>query len=265
MAYIRSKTVKGREYLYLVKSVWNKEAQTSRQHIIKYLGPADMARISDIPKEHRNKRMERFLALRGPAAGQIISEMRQRLYLSLVDGNIKDAISIYRESHHIPGGDGAFYDDMLHPVLYEIGMAWAEGRLDIATEHLASNTVQGMLRMAQGSSKRCVGGIKVMLCVPPGEEHNIGCDVIQAYLSVRGHTVHNMGAPVPSADIVRFVKARRPDVVMVSVSLDENVAAADRLASRVREAHPDVRVIVGGRATKGPHAIRDVYHTLQTI
>ena len=38
MVYIRSKSVKGDKYLYLVKSVWDSKKSTSKQEIIKYLG-----------------------------------------------------------------------------------------------------------------------------------------------------------------------------------------------------------------------------------
>ena len=54
MAYIRAKKVKGDQYLYLVKSVWDSKKATSRQEIVKYLGKAKDVSIDDIPVDYRN-------------------------------------------------------------------------------------------------------------------------------------------------------------------------------------------------------------------
>lgn len=53
MVYIRSKKVKGIDYAYLVKSVWDKTNNTSTQHTVKYLGKAPAITAEDIPMEHR--------------------------------------------------------------------------------------------------------------------------------------------------------------------------------------------------------------------
>ena len=52
MVYIRSKKVKGIDYAYLVKSVWDKRKNTSSQQTIKYLGKASDIKFNDIPKEY---------------------------------------------------------------------------------------------------------------------------------------------------------------------------------------------------------------------
>ena len=50
MVYIRSKSVKGDKYLYLVKSIWDSKKHTSKQEIIKYLGKATQVKTEDIPR-----------------------------------------------------------------------------------------------------------------------------------------------------------------------------------------------------------------------
>ena len=53
MVYLRKKKVKGVDYLYLVKSTWDKERKTSRQETIKYLGESSSVTRDDIPEEFR--------------------------------------------------------------------------------------------------------------------------------------------------------------------------------------------------------------------
>ena len=54
MVYLRKKKVKGVDYLYLVKSVWDKERKTSKQITIKYLGESRSVTRDDIPVEFRD-------------------------------------------------------------------------------------------------------------------------------------------------------------------------------------------------------------------
>ncbi|MGC2574749.1 MAG: hypothetical protein WA364_24810, partial [Candidatus Nitrosopolaris sp.] len=54
MVYIRSKNVKGIDYAYLVKSVWNSNKNSSLQKTIKYLGRTSSITIEDIPEDYRN-------------------------------------------------------------------------------------------------------------------------------------------------------------------------------------------------------------------
>ena len=54
LVFIRTKKVKGENYLYLVKSVWDAEKSSSRQEIIKYLGNAQTVTPEDIPSDFRN-------------------------------------------------------------------------------------------------------------------------------------------------------------------------------------------------------------------
>jgi len=54
MVYIRAKKVKGDQYLYLVKSVWDSKKSTSKQEIVKYLGKASEVIKDDIPVEYQD-------------------------------------------------------------------------------------------------------------------------------------------------------------------------------------------------------------------
>ena len=49
MVDLRKKKVKGMDYLYLVRSVWNRKKKTSRQVTVKYLGESTSVTRDDIP------------------------------------------------------------------------------------------------------------------------------------------------------------------------------------------------------------------------
>ncbi len=95
---------------------------------------------------------------------------------------------------------------------------------------------------------------KIMLCVPVGEEHHLGCDVLETYLSIKGFKVYNMGTSIPTGAILSFIESNKPDTVLVSITLEDNIPAGQRLVKRIKE-HHNIPILVGGFAlqSKKPH------------
>lgn len=251
MVYIRGKRIKGKEYLYLVRSAWDSERKTSRQTIVKYLGNAAKVTPEDIPPEYRSiKEVARFLALRKQAKQDhsgVATELAESLHHSLTEGDLKGTLAVYDESVRLLGTTGLFFDMVLRPILYDIGERWAQGRMDIATEHVASNVAQTLVRIILGRNSSRPGKTRVVLCVPPGEEHRMGCDVMETYLRGCGFVVYNLGPPLPSSEVVSFIEQNRPDVVMISVSMDDSLQSAKRLVDKITSRR-QVPVMVGGYA-----------------
>ena len=99
MVYIRAKKVKGEQYLYLVKSVWDSKKNTSKQEIVKYLGKASEVIKNDIPPEYReNSKILSILASYSPKDIQKREEATKRsqrqLYKKLTDGDTH-SVKIY--------------------------------------------------------------------------------------------------------------------------------------------------------------------------
>jgi len=146
MVYIRAKKVKSDQYLYLVKSVWDSKKSTSKQEIVKYLGKASDVVKDDIPEEYRNDaKILSVLASYNPQdikkREDATKKSKQQLFKKLTEGNLEECIKIYKnyvEIFNIPD----FFDKILRPVMSKIGSDWAEGKLAIATEHVASNVEQ---------------------------------------------------------------------------------------------------------------------------
>ena len=251
MVYIRSKKVKSDNYLYLVKSVWDSKKKTSKQEIVKYLGKASDVIKDDIPVEFRNDaKILSVLASYNPEDIQkredATKKSKQQLFKKLTDGNLEECIKIYKNYVEI-FNIADFFDKILRPVMSKIGEDWENGKLAIATEHVASNVAQTLVKIIMdqisGSGKKK----KVMLCVPVGEEHHIGCDVLETYLTIKGFKVFNMGTSIPTESIIEFIDMKKPDVVLISITIQDNVLAGQRLAMKIRE-QTKIPILVGGYA-----------------
>ena len=84
MVYLRKKKVKGVDYLYLVKSLWDKKRKTSKQITIKYLGESKSVTRDDIPIEFRDDpKINSFLLENTPKDRKNREEILKKLQVQL--------------------------------------------------------------------------------------------------------------------------------------------------------------------------------------
>jgi len=254
MVYIRAKKVKTDQYLYLVKSVWDSKKSTSKQEIVKYLGKASEVVKDDIPTDYRNDpKVLSILASYNPKdikkREDASKKSKKQLYKKLTEGNIEDCVKIYEDYVKIFNASD-FFDKILKPVMYKIGEHWASNKISIATEHVASNIAQTLVKIIMDRVSRTANKKKILICVPLGEEHHLGCDVLETYLSIKGFKVYNMGTSMPTESIISFIENSKPDIVFVSITLPDNLSAGQRLVRKIKESH-NIPILVGGYATLG--------------
>ncbi|MCV0372092.1 MAG: cobalamin-dependent protein [Nitrosarchaeum sp.] len=254
MVYIRAKKVKSDQYLYLVKSTWDSKKNTSKQEIVKYLGKASDVLKEDIPPEYRNDpKVLSTLAKFNPTdikkREEVITKTKQQLYKKLTEGDIHASMLVY-EDYVKMFRITDFFDKILRPVMYKIGDDWKTGKISIATEHVASNSAQTLVKIIMDQVTRIVNKKKILICVPLGEEHHLGCDVLETYLSIKGFKVYNIGTAIPTESVINFINNNRPDVVLISITLEDNIVAGQRLVKKIKEQF-DIPILVGGFAVQG--------------
>jgi MerR family transcriptional regulator, light-induced transcriptional regulator len=253
MVYIRKKKVKGIDYVYLVRSFWNKNTNTSRQETIKYLGKISTITINDIPLEYQNDpKILAFLSSYGSRedvkSTVVLSKLCEQIVTGLSNGNLSHVIEIY-EKYTKSFGLTDFYDDLLKPVMYKIGDLWEHKRIDIATEHVCSNIAHSLVKIINERVHKPTNKEKVIICTPDGELHNIGCNVIESVLLSRGYKVFNISPSVPINSVMHYIGYIQPDLILLSITLEENLKAGRRLVSKIRS-NSSIPIIVGGQAIK---------------
>ena len=91
---------------------------------------------------------------------------------------------------------------------------------------------------------------KVLLCTPSGEEHALGCCMIQSFLQSKGYRVFNLAPSAPAEAIMHFINEEEPDVVLVSITIEDNIKPGQRLVSKIKS-NAKVPVLIGGQAVFG--------------
>jgi methanogenic corrinoid protein MtbC1 len=143
----------------------------------------------------------------------------------------------------------------LIPVLYKIGDQWANGEIDIATEHVCSNATITLIDLINQKninkkiSKSSSTDKPIILCTPEGELHSIACKIIESLLREKGYEVYNITSPLPTNSIQSYLYHIDPIVTIISVTLEENIKSAIRFVQEIRQSF-NIPIIVGGNAIK---------------
>lgn len=252
MAYIRVKKVKGIDYFYLVKSKWDSKRKTSIQHTIKYLGKASEVRAEDIPLEHRNN--PRILSIINSNTKNeydknlIDEELKNQIFENLKNGQVEDIFKIakkFKENSNL----SAFYDNILRQIFYRIGSLWEQNKLDIGTEHVCSNIAIQVISNINKLVAHNTRKETIILCTPEGEMHNIGINMIESILLEKGYRVYNISPSLPAESVLEFVKEKTPSIIMISVTLYDNINSAKRLVRKIRT-NFKCPILLGGLALR---------------
>lgn len=251
MVYLRAKKVKSDQYLYLVKSVWDSKRNTSKQEIVKYLGKAQDIVRDDIPVDYRNDpKILSGLAKYSPEdikkREDVSKRSKKQLFKKLTEGDIQESLKIYEDYIKIFNVSD-FFDKILKPVMYKVGDDWATGKISIATEHVASNVAQTLVKIIMDKVTGNASKKKILICVPCGEEHHMGCDVLETFLSIKGFKVYNMSTSMPTESILNFINNNKPNVVFLSITLEDNLSAGQRLVKKIKDQF-NIPIFVGGFA-----------------
>ena len=169
----------------------------------------------------------------------------------MTQGDLKETIHIY-ELFVDKSSIEQFYEKILNPVMEKVGSMWADGRLSIATEHIASNTAQSLIKIITENHKR--GNLdkgKVIITTPVGEEHCLSCNMLESFLVSKGFNIFNLAPSTPANSLVEFIKSVHPTAILISITLDDNIKAGQRLATKIHDQYKKLPVYVGGQALIG--------------
>ena len=161
-------------------------------------------------------------------------------------------------------------DEVILPVLREVGDGWQDDPRVIAREHFATNTLrprlQRLLRIGTTVASR-----SCLAATPEGEEHDLGLLAAAVVAAHAGWRIHYLGPRTPTAVMERSVVDLASDVVLVGAVFRTHARA-------FLDDRPDLGtcgIALGGEGFVGedlghlPHAvlhrgpIRDVPITLE--
>jgi excisionase family DNA binding protein len=183
-----------------------------------------------------------------------------RLESRLIAGDAPGAWSVVEAAMAAGAELDEVYLEVLTPAMVSIGERWAAGELDISIEHRATAIAMRIVgRIGPRFNRRGRPRGVVALGAPAGEFHALPVAMLGDLLRLRGWDVSDFGVDVPAASIAHVVR-ESTDLVAVGLSAmsEENLASLAEACAAVREADPDVLLVVGGRAIGGDDHARSL-------
>ncbi len=257
MTFLRVKRARGRLYAYEVENRWHPRLRQPRQRVVRYLGRLDRLRPEALPDSlKRSSVLARLARIQNAGEAQRRSEARalsDAFRLAILAGDRATAARLARRSRRALG-NRKFLEEVVVAAAARIGEEWANGRLSVSQEHLATGLLARLLdELNRPYRPDPPAGPVVLLAVPEGEEHTLALLLAEGALRERGYRPLNIGGPAPVGQILRFVEQTGPSALLLSVTLPTHLPAARLVAASIRRRFPSVRVVVGGQAF-GPAA-----------
>lgn len=141
-------------------------------------------------------------------------------------------------------------DEVIVPLLTEIGTMWEQGKMRIVHEHLASATIRSFLAQLQTAYVPAENAPQVVVATPKRQHHEMGALIASAAASAEGWRVLYLGTDLPATEIAAACAQKDVRVVALSMVYPEDDPFLDKeLAYLRRLVGPDVLIVSGGRAS----------------
>ncbi|ADU30101.1 MerR family transcriptional regulator [Evansella cellulosilytica] len=149
---------------------------------------------------------------------------------------------------------------ILGELLIDVGDKWERGEITVAHEHFVTSYLRTKIGMVlhQLPVNRYLP--KVLCVCGPGELHEMGLLIFTLYLKRKGYDTVYLGSGIPQDDLFNVVSDVLPKMVVLSCTMEENIAATMELAKKIDKSYSDIKVGIGGQAFKGEKEVSNKYY-----
>ena len=113
---------------------------------------------------------------------------------------------------------GTFIRNTIAPLMISIGDAWMRKEIDIHHEHLCTAVIERYLHAQILQLKPIRGFPRLLLALPPEEQHFLGLLMFEGVLAEQGAETINIGAYIPLNNLKLAAVSCKADVVALSFS-----------------------------------------------
>jgi 5-methyltetrahydrofolate--homocysteine methyltransferase len=147
-------------------------------------------------------------------------------------------------------------DNMLIPVLDEIGVEFEQGKIFLPQLIMAANTVTASFN----EIKRALSGTPVeskgtvVLATVKGDVHDIGKNIVKVLMENYGYTVIDLGKDVAPEVVADSAKTSGAKLVGLSALMTTTLASMESTIKLIRERGLDCKIVVGGAVLTAEYA-----------
>lgn len=190
-------------------------------------------------------------ALAGPEAGRHLTAC-----LDAVERMDAAALDAALERASVALSVPAVLEEVLVPLLREVGDRWRDGTLRVAAEHMASARLRTFLGGLRRRGNPDGIGPVLLLATPPGQGHELGTLMAAVIAAGDGWNAVHLGTGLPAEELAAAAARTAARAVALGITVAPNGAGTADELERLRAALPEgVPLLVGGA---GAAASRDL-------
>ena len=182
---------------------------------------------------------------------EAMRDWAERYLHALLNTDESEAFMVLNEclSLHVKLED--IYVEIIEPAMLSINRSTLLLPEDIAREHAATALTERIMARASLSWQLPPSSNKAVLAAPTNDRHVLGLRMVADVLKARGWTVFYLGADVPADTLEQYVLQMRPELVLISCSLENTrlalIETVKRLLTlRKEKATPCFSIGIGG-------------------
>ncbi|MDD5183609.1 MAG: cobalamin-dependent protein [Bacilli bacterium] len=180
-------------------------------------------------------------------------------FLELLNQERKDECVIYiMELFNSGFSVKEVYEQYIIPSLAEYECNSDVEEICIWKEHTRTSIIRTILESSYPyliKQKKEKINKSIIVACPQLEYHEIGAIINTNFFILEGFDAKYIGANTPSEQIISAVKILKPDYLALSITNYYNIVATKKLIETLKENNKEIKVIIGGQATKNPLTI----------
>jgi methanogenic corrinoid protein MtbC1 len=142
----------------------------------------------------------------------------------------------------------ALVNEILVPILQEIGDRWAAGKLKVSHEHTASTLLRSLVGGLLVTYAPRWGGPTLVVTTPPGELHEFGALLTALLAAAAGWHVLYLGPNLPAEEALETIGRSHATALALSIVTEESPDATEDLRRLLEGLPATVVLLVGGEA-----------------
>ncbi|MDO9161819.1 MAG: MerR family transcriptional regulator [Methylococcaceae bacterium] len=168
------------------------------------------------------------------------------------------ALESHFENAIVELGPQLFIENLLTPLLTQIGERWRDGELRPVHEHMASSIIRSLTYILRNNTPCAANAPRMIVTTPIGQLHELGALLAAIIAEFKNWKVTYLGANLPSEEIAAAVKYTQANAVTLSISFSADDLVVPRELRKLRKLiGNDKALIVGGRSAGHYQAVLD--------
>jgi DNA-binding transcriptional MerR regulator/methylmalonyl-CoA mutase cobalamin-binding subunit len=176
------------------------------------------------------------------------------------------ALESHFENAIVELGPQLFIENLLTPLLTQIGERWRTGELRPVHEHMASSIIRSLTYILRNNTPCPENAPRMIVTTPIGQLHELGALLAAIIAEFKCWKVTYLGANLPSEEIAAAVKYTQAKAVTLSISFSADDLVVPRELRKLRKLiGNDKALIVGGRSAGHYEAVLDEVGVLKIL